>query len=175
MLPDDDDVEQDDTSDAALTTKIFRIFCPFSSIKFHAVKDQIIFHSTLGGPLVPFDCVDGGGWGGAGALFFLATGLFAGGATAPLDVVEIVLRRGGGPLVEVGVVDASVDIWLNIKRLFRLATASSASLLENRTGDGGLGATGSTGGGGGTGSSDRDGEILRSPTLSLLILLSPIL
>lgn len=128
----------------------------------------------MGDPLIPFNCVDGGGWGGAGALFFLATSLLAG-ADAPLDEVEIVLLRGGGPLVEVGVVDASVDIWLNIRRLFRLATASSASLLEKSTGDGGLGTTGSTGGGGGTGSSDRDGEILRSPVLSLLILLSPIL
>lgn len=93
-------------------------------------------------------------------------------AATPLDVVEIVLRKGGGSLGEV-VNDASVDIWLNMRRLLRLATASSARRLEKRTGDGGVGATGS--GGGGAGSSDREGEILRSPALSLLMLLSPML
>lgn len=115
------------------------------------------------------------GCGGAGALFFLAPGLVALDAAAtPLDVVEIVLRKGGASLGEV-VVDASVDIWLNMRRLLRLATASSARRLEKRTGDGGVGATGSTTGGGGAGSSDREGEILRSPALSLLMLLSPML
>jgi hypothetical protein len=98
-------------------------------------------------------------------------------AATPLDVVEIVLRKGGASLGEVVVVvvDASVDIWLNMRRLLRLATASSARRLEKRTGDGGVGATGSTTGGGGAGSSDREGEILRSPALSLLMLLSPML
>lgn len=61
---------------------------------------------TLGGPFIPF-CVDWG-CGGAGALFFLAPGLVALDAATPLDVVEIVLRKGVGPLGEV--VDASVDI-----------------------------------------------------------------
>lgn len=80
------------------------------------------------------------------------------------------------PLAEVVVIgDVSADIWLMSSLLFRLATASSANRFENSTGDGGLGVTGGWGSVGGDGSSDRDGEILRSPALSLLILLSPIL
>lgn len=125
-----------------------------------------------------------GGGGGAGARFFLAASLV--GAT-PLDILRIGVGAAAA-VVSVGVVGTapevgeavvalvgSVDIWLIISLLFRLATASSASRFENSTGDGGLGATGCWGSAGGEGSSDRDGEILRSPALSLLMLLSPIL
>lgn len=101
------------------------------------------------------------------------------GPLVPLGVD--VLRVSVWPLVVVVVVSAVVvvvsalDIWLMSSLLFRLATASSANRFENSTGDGGLGVTGGWGSMGGDGSSDRDGEILRSPALSLLMLLSPIL
>ena len=52
--------------------------------------------------------------------------------------------------------------------------ASSASRLETRTGDGGVGELDVIVGMAGV-SSERDGEMLRSPALSLLMLLSPIL
>ena len=133
----------------------------------NAIPPNIHLETLVGGPFIAgggVEDVEGGG-GGAGARFFLAAGL----------VGAFPLRRGDGAAAAAAValfVVASLDIWLNISRLFRFATASSASRFENSTGDGGLGATGSAGG---TGSSDRDGEMLRSPALSLLMLLSPIL
>ena len=58
----------------------------------------------------------------------------------------------------------------------RLSTASSANRFDTSTGDGGVGELdAAVGGVGGAGSSHRDGEMLRSPALSLLTLLSPIL
>jgi hypothetical protein len=81
----------------------------------------------------------------------------------------------GGAASRAAAAAASTDCWLIIRRLLRLATASSASRFDTSTGDGGIGdddfkwppAAGE--------SSDRVGEILRSPALSLLTLLSPIL
>ena len=65
------------------------------------------------------------------------------------------------------------DNWLN--RLFRLAIASSAKRFDTRTGDGCRSGTGSATVGCCCGSSERVGEMLLSPALSLLMLLSPML
>ena len=85
---------------------------------------------------------------------------------------------GAGPLAEpfiIGVAgDETVSAAVNwLRRLLRFATASSASRFETRTGEGCRTGTGSATGG--WGSSERVGEMLLSPALSLLMLLSPIL
>lgn len=157
----DEHVVYVDTSDSA--------WCLKNSSLIQCVR---VYHHTQKTLAVPLTLPDGAGLedatGGAGAMRFLPPAL-AGAFTEPLAALVAGSSGVGGCTMP----SASADFWFMSRRLLRLATASSASRFDTSTGEGGRGVAG--GGGSGGGSSDRVGEMLRSPTLSLLTLLSPIL